>query len=122
MDQVRELPHDGLEEGTSEANWRVCPKCQHHFRLNADAAAWSCCSIPGWVEYDAGLASNDPLHFTDTRLVRSASERCAQKILGMADAIITAEGLIAGRPPVILCSMEFNSSSADRWARWWERK
>jgi acetyl-CoA carboxylase carboxyl transferase subunit beta len=59
-----------------------------------------------WVEYDAGLASNDPLHFTDTRPY-AARLKDARKKLGMADAIITAEGLISGRP-VILCSMEFN--------------
>jgi acetyl-CoA carboxylase carboxyl transferase subunit beta len=87
-----------------EANWRVCPKCQHHFRLNATQRL-ELLLDSRWVEYDAGLASNDPLHFTDTRPY-GARLKDARKKLGMADAIITAEGLIAGRP-VIICSMEF---------------
>jgi acetyl-CoA carboxylase carboxyl transferase subunit beta len=87
-----------------EANWRVCPKCQHHFRLNATQRL-ELLLDSRWVEYDAGLASNDPLHFTDTRPY-AARLKDARKKLGMADAIITAEGLIAGRP-VIICSMEF---------------
>jgi acetyl-CoA carboxylase carboxyl transferase subunit beta len=87
-----------------EANWRVCPKCQHHFRLNATQRL-ELLLDSRWVEYDAGLASNDPLHFTDTRPY-AARLKDARKKLGMADAIITAEGLIAGRT-VICCSMEF---------------
>ena len=87
-----------------EANWRVCPKCQHHFRLNATQRL-ELLLDSRWVEYDAALASNDPLHFTDTRPY-AARLKDARRKLGMADAIITAEGLLAGRP-VICCSMEF---------------
>ena len=87
------------------ANWRVCPKCQHHFRLNATQRL-ELLLDSRWAEYDAGLASSDPLHFTDTRPY-AARLKDARRKLGMADAIITAEGLLAGRP-VICCSMEFN--------------
>ena len=51
------------------------------------------------------LASNDPLQFTDTKPYARALKEARRK-LGMADAIITAEGLLSGRP-VICCSMEF---------------
>ena len=88
-----------------EANWRVCPKCQHHFRLNATQRL-ELLLDSRWVEYDAGLASSDPLHFTDTRPY-AARLKDARRKLGMADAIITAEGLLNGRT-VICCSMEFN--------------
>jgi acetyl-CoA carboxylase carboxyl transferase subunit beta len=88
-----------------EANWRVCPKCQHHFRLNATQRLVLLLDSR-WVEHDASLASNDPLHFTDTKPYASRL-RDARKKLGMADAIITAEGLLGGRS-VICCSMEFN--------------
>src|SRR5277367_126081 len=70
-----------------EANWEVCPKCEHHFRLDAD------------------LASSDPLVFTDTRPYAQRLKD-AQRKLGMKDAIITAEGHLNGRS-VICCSMEF---------------
>ena len=49
-----------------EANWHVCPKCQHHFRLSARQRLELL--LDGrWTEHDAGLASNDPLQFTDTK-------------------------------------------------------
>src|ERR1035441_2427881 len=35
-----------------EANWRVCPKCQHHFRLNATQRL-ELLLDSRWVEYDA---------------------------------------------------------------------
>src|SRR6201998_4188516 len=88
-----------------EANWRICPKCQHHFRLNATQRL-ELLLDSRWVEYDAKLASSDPLHFTDTRPY-AARLKDARKKLGMSDAIITAEGLLAGRP-IMICSMEFN--------------
>lgn len=87
-----------------EANWQVCPKCQHHFRLNA-AKRLELLLDSHWIEYDAGLASSDPLHFVDTKPYASRLKE-ARKKLDMADAVITAEGLLGGRP-VICCSMEF---------------
>jgi acetyl-CoA carboxylase carboxyl transferase subunit beta len=57
------------------------------------------------VERDAGLSSIDPLHFADTRPYADRLKE-NQKKLGMKDAILTAEGLLNGRP-VICCSMEF---------------
>ncbi len=88
-----------------EANWRVCPKCQHHFRVNATQRL-ELLLDSRWIEHDAALASNDPLHFTDTK---PYAERLkdARKKMRMSDAIITAEGLLGGRP-VICCWMEFN--------------
>jgi acetyl-CoA carboxylase carboxyl transferase subunit beta len=88
-----------------EANWRVCPKCQHHFRLNATQRL-ELLLDSRWVEHDSALASNDPLHFTDTKPY-AGRLKDARKKLKMADAIITAEGLLNGRS-VICCSMEFN--------------
>jgi acetyl-CoA carboxylase carboxyl transferase subunit beta len=87
-----------------EANWRVCPKCQHHFRLNATQRL-ELLLDSRWVEFDAALASNDPLHFTDTKPYAGRMKDARRK-LKMSDAIITAEGLLGGRP-VICCSMEF---------------
>jgi acetyl-CoA carboxylase carboxyl transferase subunit beta len=87
-----------------EANWRVCPKCQHHFRLHATKRL-ELLLDSRWVEHDASLTSNDPLHFTDTKPY-AARLKDARKKLGMADAIITAEGLLGGRT-IICCSMEF---------------
>jgi acetyl-CoA carboxylase carboxyl transferase subunit beta len=87
-----------------ENNWNVCPKCQHHFKL--DARRRLELLLDGrWVEHDTTLASTDPLKFVDTKPYSTRLKE-AQKALGMADAILTAEGLLAGRP-LICCSMEF---------------
>jgi acetyl-CoA carboxylase carboxyl transferase subunit beta len=87
-----------------ESNLHVCPKCQHHFRLNARQRLELL--LDGrWVEHDAGLASIDPLHFVDTRPYAERLKENRKK-LGMKDAVLTAEGLLNGRP-VICCSMEF---------------
>src|SRR5579871_256345 len=88
-----------------EENWQVCPKCEHHFRLGARRRLELLLDDAHYTELDAELASNDPLHFNDTK---AYSQRLhdAQKKYGMKDAIITAEGTLEGRP-VICCSMEF---------------
>jgi acetyl-CoA carboxylase carboxyl transferase subunit beta len=87
-----------------ESNLYVCPKCQHHFRLNARQRLELL--LDGrWVEHDAGLSSIDPLHFADTRPYADRLKETQRK-LGMKDAVLTAEGLLNGRP-VICCSMEF---------------
>ena len=87
-----------------EANWNVCPKCQHHFRLNAKRRLELL--LDGrWHEHDAHLVSTDPLEFVDTKAY-IARLTDARRKLGMSDAIITVEGTLDGRP-LICCSMEF---------------
>lgn len=88
-----------------EANWEVCPKCEHHFRLGARRRLELLLDEEPWIEHDVDLASSDPLHFTDTRPYAQRLKD-AQKKQGMKDAIITAEGKLEGRP-VMCCSMEF---------------
>ncbi len=88
-----------------ETNWEVCPKCDHHFRLGARRRLEMLLDDELYTEFDADLASNDPLHFTDTRPYAQRLKE-AQHKLGMKDAILTAEGRLNGRP-VICCSMEF---------------
>ncbi|MGH9734722.1 MAG: acetyl-CoA carboxylase, carboxyltransferase subunit beta [Candidatus Acidiferrales bacterium] len=88
-----------------ESNWEVCPKCEHHFRLNARRRIELLLDDEPWTEHDEELASSDPLHFVDTKPY-SERLREAQRKLGMKDAILTAEGKMNGRD-VICCSMEF---------------
>lgn len=88
-----------------EANWEVCPKCEYHFRLGARRRLELLLDDEPWTEHDAELASSDPLEFADTKPYAQRL-RDAQRKLGMKDAILTAEGRLAGRP-IICCSMEF---------------
>src|SRR5512132_3728674 len=47
-------------------NFNVCPKCAHHFRINA-AERLRMMFDAEWIEYDKDLVSTDPLGFTDTK-------------------------------------------------------
>jgi acetyl-CoA carboxylase carboxyl transferase subunit beta len=88
-----------------EANLLVCPKCGFHFKMNAKQRLEML--LDGrWTEHDAGMTSTDPLQFVDTKPYAQRLKE-ARKKLGMNDAVITAEGQLAGRP-VVCCAMEFN--------------
>jgi len=89
-----------------EANWQVCPRCQHHFKLGAVKRLELLLDDGQWTEHDALLASSDPLEFTDTRPYAQRLKE-AQKQLEIADAILTAEGRLNSRS-IICCSMEFS--------------
>jgi len=88
-----------------ESNWQVCPKCDYHFKLGANRRLELLLDDGRWTEHDAGLVSNDPLNFTDTRPYKQRLREARQK-LGVNDAVLTAEGRLSGRP-VICCAMEF---------------
>jgi acetyl-CoA carboxylase carboxyl transferase subunit beta len=89
-----------------EQNLNVCPKCEYHFRIGArDRIALLLDDNLPWTEHDADLASNDPLHFVDTKPYAQRLKDAREK-LGIADAVLTGEGRLEGRP-VICCSMEF---------------
>ena len=88
-----------------EANWEVCTKCDHHFRLGARRRLELLLDDDLWTEHDADLTSSDPLQFVDTKPYAQRLKEARHK-LGMNDAIHTAEGTLSGRP-VICCSMEF---------------
>lgn len=88
-----------------EANWEVCPKCEHHFRLGARRRLELLLDDEQYIEHDADLASSDPLKFSDTKPYAQRLKD-AQHKLGMKDAILTVEGRMNGRP-VVCCSMEF---------------
>jgi acetyl-CoA carboxylase carboxyl transferase subunit beta len=88
-----------------ESNWEVCPKCDHHFRLSSRRRIDLLLDEEPWIEFDADLSSTDPLHFTDLKPYAQRLRESQHK-LGMKDAIVTAEGKLAGRT-VTCCSMEF---------------
>jgi acetyl-CoA carboxylase carboxyl transferase subunit beta len=88
-----------------EANWQVCPKCQHHFRLDARSRLRLLLDDERWTQHDERIESTDPLKFVDLKPydVRLAA---AQKLTGLKDAVINAEGRMGGSP-VLVCSMEY---------------
>jgi acetyl-CoA carboxylase carboxyl transferase subunit beta len=87
-----------------EASHQVCPKCAHHFRINATERL-RLLFDGDWVEHDASLRSLDPLTFTGTKPYR-AQLTAAMKATGLKDAIVVASGALDGIPTVI-ASMEY---------------
>ena len=85
-------------------NLSVCPKCAHHFRVNATERL-KMLFDGDWVEHDAGLASTDPLGFTDTKPYKARLE-ASIAATGMKDAVVVASGAIDGIPAVV-AAMEY---------------
>ena len=86
------------------ANLNVCPKCAHHFRINATERLRMLFDDE-WTEFDKELTSTDPLSFTDTKPYK-ARLKASIASTGMKDAVIVATGTIDGLPTVI-ASMEY---------------
>ena len=87
------------------ASLSVCTKCAHHFRLSASERLRSLVDDDEWTEHDAGLASIDPLQFSDTKPYKARLEASSAST-GLKDAIITATGRV-GDMPVVLAAMEY---------------
>ena len=77
----------------------VCTKCAHHFRLSAAERLRSLFD-DDWKEFDSGLTSVDPLHFTDTKPYRKRLETSITAT-GMKDAVVTARGRVGGVDTVV---------------------
>ncbi len=87
-----------------DENHQVCPKCDHHFRIDARTRLALLFDEGQYEEFDRDLVSSDPLHFVDSKtyLARLAS---TQKATSLPDAIISAAGNVNGRR-VYICALE----------------
>ncbi|HJZ70273.1 MAG TPA: acetyl-CoA carboxylase, carboxyltransferase subunit beta [Vicinamibacterales bacterium] len=85
-------------------NMHVCPKCSHHFRINATERLRLLFDAD-WVEHDRDLASTDPLGFSDTKAYKSRL-KAGLDGTGLKDAIISASGTIDGMAAIV-ASMEY---------------
>jgi acetyl-CoA carboxylase carboxyl transferase subunit beta len=85
-------------------NWNICPKCGHHFRI--DAATRLKLLFDGAFDmFDDGLSSSDPLEFVDKQPYRDKL-RASQESTKRSDALVAAAGMLDGRP-VEICAMEY---------------
>ena len=89
-----------------DANWNICPKCGYHFRLDARARLRLLLDDDHYTEHDAGVETTDPLQFVDVKPYRERL-RSAQQATGLKDAVLTAEGKLAGQR-VLVCAMEYS--------------
>jgi acetyl-CoA carboxylase carboxyl transferase subunit beta len=88
-----------------EKNDRVCPNCDHHFRLSALARLALLLDHGSFLERDAGLQSVDPLGFVDQKPYPDRIA-AAQVATGLRDAAIRGTGTIGGQR-VSICVMDF---------------
>ncbi len=87
-----------------EANLFVCPKCGHHFRIDARTRV-ALLLDEGYELVDLDLRSTDPLDFTDLKPYKRRLAE-AQAKTGLNDAIVNATGTLDGQP-VIISAMEY---------------
>jgi acetyl-CoA carboxylase carboxyl transferase subunit beta len=82
----------------------VCPKCNQHFRIDAQARLALLFDDGKYEACDVGLISADPLKFVDNKPYseRLTSMRAATSL---DDALISGVGALAGRK-VRICAME----------------
>ncbi len=88
-----------------DANQQVCPKCGHHFRIDARTRIDNLLE-PGYELVDLELRSSDPLEFTDLKRYKKRLID-AQKKTGLNDAIVNAIGQL-GPHNVVLSVMEYS--------------
>jgi len=65
-----------------ETNLQCCPKCNHHFKMNAPERLKMLFDDGLYVEHDKGLSSPDPLQFKDTKGYRDRLQK-AYKVTGL---------------------------------------
>jgi acetyl-CoA carboxylase carboxyl transferase subunit beta len=87
-----------------ESNLNICPQCNYHFKITARDRLRQLFDDQAFQEFDQDLQCDDPLGFVDKKSYRQRLKEM-YAATGLKDAIITAEGNLAGRP-VCICAME----------------
>jgi acetyl-CoA carboxylase carboxyl transferase subunit beta len=86
-----------------EKNFKVCPKCDYHFRISASERLPYLVDEGSFVEVEDGLSPKDFLNFKDYRDKLKSS----RKKTGLKDAVISGEAKIGGKP-VSIVVMDFD--------------
>ena len=83
-----------------ERNLQVCPKCNYHFQIPARQRIEGLVDPGTFIEYDADLASGDPLEFKDTKRYPHRVKE-VQESTGQKDAVVCGEARIEGQPAML---------------------
>ncbi len=86
-----------------DKNFKVCPKCDYHFRISASERLPYLVDEGSFLEVEDGLSPKDFLSFKDYKDKLKSS----RKKTGLKDAIISGEARIGGKP-VSLVVMDFS--------------
>jgi len=87
------------------ANIYVCPECDHHYRMPAEARAELLCDEDSFEQWSGKVSATDPLDFNDQKPYPERLEK-AQEKQGRQDAILTGSGLMNGER-VAISVMDF---------------
>ncbi|HTK07318.1 MAG TPA: acetyl-CoA carboxylase, carboxyltransferase subunit beta [Ktedonobacteraceae bacterium] len=96
-----------------EKNLKVCPRCNHHFRLPARERIALLLDPDSFVELDAQMIPVDPLHFAVNLPNATKTQDYANKLIeerekaGQNEAVISGYGLLDGLP-LTLAVMDFH--------------
>jgi len=88
-----------------DRNAKVCPRCGHHFRIDARTRIATLLDDPDPRELFAAVAPADPLSFRDTKRYRDRL-KTYQQAVGENDAVVVVQGTIEDQP-VILAALEY---------------
>ena len=86
-----------------EKNFKVCPKCDYHFRISASERLPYLVDEGSFVEVEDGLSPKDFLNFKDYK----DKLKNSRKKTGLKDAVISGEAKIGGKP-VSIVVMDFD--------------
>jgi len=103
-----------------DRNARVCPKCGHHFRLNARARIALLTDPDSFTEWDTGIQPENPLQFADLQGPYDERLLRAQKKTGETEALITGIGTIDDRSLVLVVA-DFDFLGGSMGSVWGEK-
>ncbi|GBD41922.1 Acetyl-coenzyme A carboxylase carboxyl transferase subunit beta [bacterium HR39] len=87
-----------------DANRRVCPHCDHHFRVGPEFR-FRALFGDSWEELELPATPDDPLRFRDLERYADRLKKARAKT-GVRDALRAAAGTI-GRAPAVVAVMDF---------------
>jgi len=79
-----------------DRNNKVCPKCDYHFPISVQERVALLVDLGSFKEWEADLAPQDPLTFSDSRSYKDRLSAQQEKT-GRKDAMVIGEGAINGR-------------------------
>ncbi len=89
-----------------DRNLQVCPKCNYHFRLNAQQRLKYLVDSGSFQEFNQDLEPQDPLKFKD-KIPYPERIKKAQEKTGLKEAVITGKAKIKGID-VVVAVMDFD--------------
>ncbi|PIQ96364.1 MAG: acetyl-CoA carboxylase carboxyl transferase subunit beta [Nitrospinae bacterium CG11_big_fil_rev_8_21_14_0_20_56_8] len=88
-----------------EDNLNICPRCDHHYRINARERISLLTEPDSFVEHNSNMISTDPLKFKDTKRYKDRIRQVTKKDIPH-EAIVTGTARL-GQHTIELCVFEF---------------